>query len=36
MEIVEEFRRPVLCRAEKNRSVLYMESVFYLREKRRG
>jgi SAM-dependent methyltransferase len=35
MEIVEEFKRPVLCRAEKNREDLYVESIFHLKEKRR-
>ena len=35
MEIVEEFKRPVLCRVEKNREGLYVESIFHLKEKRR-
>jgi DNA modification methylase len=34
MEIVEEFKRPVLCRAEKNRKDLYVESIFHLKEKK--
>jgi DNA modification methylase len=35
MEIVEEFKRPVLCRVEKNREDLYVESIFHLKEKQR-
>jgi len=33
MKIVNEFKRPVLCRAEKNRNKPYYESIFYLKEK---
>jgi SAM-dependent methyltransferase len=33
MKIVNEFKRPVLCRVEKNRDQLYSESIFYLKEK---
>jgi len=35
MEIVQEFKRPVLCRAEKNREEPYVEHIFHLRERRR-
>lgn len=33
MRIVEEFKRPVLNRVEKNRETLYSESIFHLKEK---
>jgi hypothetical protein len=33
MKIVDEFKRPVLCRVEKNRDQLYSESIFHLKEK---
>jgi len=33
MKIVNEFKRPVLCRVEKNRDQLYSESIFHFREK---
>ncbi len=33
MKIVNEFRRPVLCRVEKDRETPYSESIFHLREK---
>jgi len=33
MKIVNEFKRPVLCRAEKNRNQMYYESIFHLKEK---
>ncbi|EEP59891.1 modification methylase MjaII, partial [Sulfurihydrogenibium yellowstonense SS-5] len=33
MKIVDEFKRPVLCRVEKNRNQLYSESIFHLKEK---
>lgn len=32
MKIVQEFKRPVLHRVEKNRETLYTESIFHLRE----
>ena len=32
MKIVNESKRPVLCRAEKNRNQLYYESIFHLKE----
>jgi DNA modification methylase len=32
MKIVNEFKRPVLCRVEKNRETLYYESIFHLKE----
>ena len=33
MKIVEEFKRPVLCRVEKDRETPYFESIFHLKEK---
>lgn len=33
MRIVNEFKRPVLCRAEKDRERPYFESIFHLKEK---
>mgnify|MGYP001773109047 CR=1 FL=1 len=33
MKIVNEFKRPVLCRVEKNRETPYFESIFHLKEK---
>ncbi|MCM8833424.1 MAG: site-specific DNA-methyltransferase [Candidatus Omnitrophica bacterium] len=33
MEIVNEFKRPVLCRVEKDREKPYSESIFHLKEK---
>jgi len=33
MKIVDEFKRPVLCRVEKNRDQLYSESIFHFKEK---
>jgi len=33
MKIVDEFKRPVLCRAEKDRENLYSESIFHLKER---
>ncbi|PMP83584.1 MAG: restriction endonuclease subunit M, partial [Caldisericum exile] len=33
MKIVNEFKRPVLCRVEKNREEPYAESIFHLKEK---
>lgn len=33
MKIVNEFKRPVLCRSEKNREQPYYESVFHLKRK---
>ena len=33
MKIVNEFKRPVLCRVEKNRDQLYSESIFHFKEK---
>jgi len=33
LKIVNEFKRPVLCRVEKNREVPYAESIFHLKEK---
>ncbi len=33
MKIVNEFKRPVLHRVEKNREHLYVESIFHLKEK---
>lgn len=33
MRIIEEFKRPVLYRVEKNRETLYSESIFHLKEK---
>jgi len=33
MKIVNEFKRPVLCRAEKNRNQSYYESIFHIKEK---
>ncbi|WP_448375435.1 DNA methyltransferase [Fervidobacterium sp.] len=33
MKIVNEFKRPVLCRVEKNRETSYLESIFHLKEK---
>jgi DNA modification methylase len=32
MKIVNEFKRPVLCRVEKNRETPYSESIFHLKE----
>lgn len=34
MKIVNEFKRPVLCRVEKDRETPYSESIFHLKEKR--
>ena len=36
MKIVNEFKRPVLCRVEKNRETPYYESIFHLREKNKN
>jgi len=33
MKIVNEFRRPVLCRVEKDRERPYAESIFHLKER---
>ena len=33
MRIVNEFKRPVLCRVEKDRETPYSESIFHLKEK---
>lgn len=33
MKIVNEFRRPVLCRVEKDRETPYSESIFHLKER---
>ena len=33
MKIVNEFKRPVLCRTEKNRNKQYYESIFHFKEK---
>jgi hypothetical protein len=33
MKIVNEFKRPVLCRVEKDRETPYSESIFHLKEK---
>jgi len=33
MKIVNEFKRPVLCRVEKDREKPYIESIFHLKEK---
>lgn len=33
MKIVNEFKRPVLCRVEKNRETPYYESIFHLKER---
>jgi len=33
MKIVNEFKRPVLCRVEKDREKPYFESIFHLKEK---
>jgi len=33
MKIVKEFKRPVLCRVEKDRETPYSESIFHLKEK---
>ncbi|RCK75907.1 MAG: type II DNA modification methyltransferase M.TdeIII [Ignavibacteriae bacterium] len=33
MKIVNEFKRPVLCRVEKDRDTPYSESIFHLKEK---
>jgi len=33
MKIVNEFKRPVLCRVEKDRNTPYAESIFHLKEK---
>ncbi len=33
MRIVNEFKRPVLCRVEKNRETPYIETIFHLKEK---
>jgi len=33
MKIVDEFKRPVLCRVEKDRETPYSESIFHLKEK---
>jgi hypothetical protein len=36
MKIVNEFKRPVLCRVEKNRETPYYESIFHLKEKNKN
>jgi DNA modification methylase len=33
MKIIAEFKRPVLCRVEKDRETPYSESIFHLKEK---
>lgn len=33
MKIIQEFKRPVLCRVEKDRDTPYSESIFHLKEK---
>jgi len=33
MKIIDEFKRPVLCRVEKDREAPYSESIFHLKEK---
>lgn len=33
MKIINEFKRPVLCRVEKDRETPYAESIFHLKEK---
>lgn len=33
MKIINEFKRPVLCRVEKDRETPYSESIFHLKEK---
>ena len=32
MEIVNRFKRPVLCRVEKDRSQAYSETIFHMKE----